>query len=191
MFPFDEPESEDSQSSVLFEIPLTASSSGLVGPLVGLEEGLEDSCLCHLEPVPISGVKSGIWSSSSVELCSLLTSTSGQLIQVLLMWRQLGESLGEWSCFPFGGMARPAKGHPNKGVPARGMSGKEDTGGGTLLVEELEPQMDLESANHEAQAQLDRAWIWWRCCHPVEWLWLRPCLYSGKALPQKCTKVIT
>ena len=40
-----------------------------------------------------------------------------------------GESLEEWSCFPFGGMDRPAKGHPNKEVPARGMSGKEDTGG--------------------------------------------------------------
>ena len=40
--------------------------------------------------------------------------------------------MGEWYCFPFGGMARPAKGHPNKGVTSRGMSGKEDTGGGDI-----------------------------------------------------------
>ena len=47
-FPFDEPESEDVWSSVLFELPATASSSGSVGPLVGLQEGLEGSCLCCL-----------------------------------------------------------------------------------------------------------------------------------------------
>ena len=48
-----------------------------------------------------------------------------------------GESLGEWSCFPFEGMAGTAKGHPNKGVPARGMSGKEDTGGGEVTSGEV------------------------------------------------------
>ena len=37
------------------------------------------------------------------------------------------------------------------------MSGKEDTGGGMLLVEESEPQMDLELVNHEAQVLWDRA----------------------------------
>ena len=130
IFPFDE--SEDASSSVLFELPVTTSSSALAGHLVRLEEGLGDSCLCCLEPVLVSGVKLGVWSSPCVELCSLLTSTSEEVMQVLLMWRQLGESLGEWSCFPFGGMARPAKGHPNKGVPAKGMSGKEDTGGGVV-----------------------------------------------------------
>ena len=61
MFPFDKPESEDVWSSVLFKLLATASSSGLVGPLMGLEEGLEDSCLCYLEPVPVSGVKLGVW----------------------------------------------------------------------------------------------------------------------------------
>ena len=45
-FPCDKLESKD--ASVLIELPATASSSGLAGPLVGLEEVLEDSCLCHL-----------------------------------------------------------------------------------------------------------------------------------------------
>ena len=45
MFPFDKPESEDVWSSVLFALPVTASSSGSAGPLVGLKERLEDSCL--------------------------------------------------------------------------------------------------------------------------------------------------
>ena len=132
MFPFGEPESEDAQSSVLFELPMTTLSSGLAGHLVGLEKELEDSCLCCLELVPVSGVKSGVWSSPCVELCSLPTSTSEEVMQVLLMWRWSAESLGEWSHFPYGGMARPAKGCPNKGVPAKRMSGQEDTGGGDI-----------------------------------------------------------
>ena len=74
---FDEPESEDAWSLVLFELPVTVLSSDSAGPLVGLEEGLEDSCLCHLEPVLVSSVKLGIWSLPCVELCSLLASNSG------------------------------------------------------------------------------------------------------------------
>ena len=84
MFPFDEPESEDVWSSELFELPVTATSSGLAGPLVGVEEGQEDPCLCYLEPIPVSGVKSGIWSSPCAELCSLPTSTSGEVTCILL-----------------------------------------------------------------------------------------------------------
>ena len=68
MFPFGKPESEDVWSSVLFELLATALSSGSAEPLVGLEEGLDDSCICHLEPVPVCGVKSGV--SPCVELCS-------------------------------------------------------------------------------------------------------------------------
>ena len=60
MFPFEKPESEDVWSSVLFELPVAASSSGSDGPLMGLEEGLMDSCLCHLELGPVSGGKSGV-----------------------------------------------------------------------------------------------------------------------------------
>ena len=77
MFSLDKSGSEDVWSLVLFTLPATASSSGSARPLMGLEEGLEDSCLCHLEPVLVSGVKSGIWSSPHVQLCSLSTSTSG------------------------------------------------------------------------------------------------------------------
>ena len=66
MFPFDKPELEDVQSLVLFELPVATSSTELAGPLVGLEERLEDSCLCCLELVPVSGVKSGVWSSPCV-----------------------------------------------------------------------------------------------------------------------------
>ena len=118
MFPFDKPETEDVQSAVLFELPVTASSLGLAGSLVGLEEGLEDSCLCHLEPVPVCGVKLGVWSPPSEEVR-----------WALLAQRWLGESLGEWSHFHFKGMARSAKG-THQGSTCQGMSGKEDTGGG-------------------------------------------------------------
>ena len=43
MFPLDEPESENVWSLVLFELPVTTSSSGWASSLMGLEEGLEDS----------------------------------------------------------------------------------------------------------------------------------------------------
>ena len=85
MFHFDKPESKDAWSSVLLELPVTASSSGSAGHLVGLEVGLEDSCLHCLELVMVSGVKLGIWSLPRVELYSLPTSTSGELMQVLLL----------------------------------------------------------------------------------------------------------
>ena len=42
IFPLDKPESQDVQSSVFFRQPVTASSSGSAGPLMVLEEGLED-----------------------------------------------------------------------------------------------------------------------------------------------------
>ena len=132
MFPFEKPESEDVWSSVVFELPVTDSPSGSTRPLVGLDERLEDSCLCCLEPLPVSSVKLGIWSLPCVDLCSLLTSTSVEVTRVILVWKRSGESLGEWSHLPFGRMARSAKGCPTKGVPARGMSGKEDTGGGEV-----------------------------------------------------------
>ena len=76
MFAFDKPEPEDVQSSVLFELPATALSSGLAGPLVGLE----DSCPCCLKLVLVSSVKSGIWSSACVELCLLPISTFGEVM---------------------------------------------------------------------------------------------------------------
>ena len=56
LFPLDEPESEDVQSLVLFELPAAAPSSGSVRALVGLEGGLEDSCL----PCPGLGLVSCI-----------------------------------------------------------------------------------------------------------------------------------
>ena len=85
MFPLDDPKSEDVQSLVLFELPVTVSSSELARPLMGLEDGLEDSCLCHLESVPAPGVKPGILSLPCMELCSLPTSTTGEQTQVLLV----------------------------------------------------------------------------------------------------------
>ena len=69
MFPFDDPESEDVWFSVLFKLPATTSSLKSAGSLMGLEEGLEDSCLWCLELVPVSGVKLGVWSLPCVELC--------------------------------------------------------------------------------------------------------------------------
>ena len=56
MFPLDKPESEDVWSLVFLELPTTASSSGLARPLMRLEEGLEDFCLCCLELVLVTGV---------------------------------------------------------------------------------------------------------------------------------------
>ena len=61
--------------------------------------------------------------------------------------------LGEWSHFPFGGMVRPAKEHPNMGILSKGMFGMGKTVERTLPVEESEPQIDLQLVSHEAQAQ--------------------------------------
>ena len=58
MFPHDEPESEDAQSLVLFELPVAVPSSGLVGALMELEGWLEYSCL-HC-PELVSGINSGM-----------------------------------------------------------------------------------------------------------------------------------
>ena len=66
--------------------------------------------------------------SPHVELCPLPALISGEVMEVLLMWRCLGESLGVWYHFPFGGMVRPAKECPNKGVPSKRMSCMEKTG---------------------------------------------------------------
>ena len=52
----DEPEFEDFQSLVLFQLPTAVPSSGLVRALGGLEGGLEDSCL----PCLVSGINSGM-----------------------------------------------------------------------------------------------------------------------------------
>ena len=83
--PLDNLESEDTWSLVLLGLPAARSTPGLADPLVGPEEGLGDSYCCYLESVLISGVGSGIWLSPHVELCSLLTSTSEEAMQVLLM----------------------------------------------------------------------------------------------------------
>ena len=85
MFPLDEPMSEDVWSLVFFELPATTSSSGSAGPLMGLEEELKDSCLCHLEPVLVSAVTLDVWSSPHVELCSLPALVLGERMQVLLV----------------------------------------------------------------------------------------------------------
>ena len=55
MFPFGGPECEGVQSLVFFELLVTALSSGSAGPLMGLEEGLENSL--SLSP----GASSGFW----------------------------------------------------------------------------------------------------------------------------------
>ena len=70
-FPLDEPGFEDAWSLVLLELPVTASSSRLASPPMGLEEGLDDSHLCCPELVLVSGVKSSVWSLPCVELCPL------------------------------------------------------------------------------------------------------------------------
>ena len=83
--PFNEMESEDIQYLVVLGLPTTVSSSGSVGPLMGLEEGWGIShCGCP-ESVLVSGVGLGVWSLPCVEVCSLPTSTSGKVTQVLLM----------------------------------------------------------------------------------------------------------
>ena len=68
MFFFAEPESEDVQSSVLFELPAAIPPSGLVRDLIGLEGGLEDSCLHPPELGLVSGINSGMLVSPCVEL---------------------------------------------------------------------------------------------------------------------------
>ena len=77
--PLDELESEDTQSLALLGLPAATSSLESAGPPVGLEDRLEDShCGCP-ELVMVSGVGLGIWLSPHVELCSLLTPTSGEV----------------------------------------------------------------------------------------------------------------
>ena len=82
--PLDDMESEDTWSLVVLELLATASSSGSASPLVGLVEGLGHSHCCFPESVLVSGVGLGIWSSPHVELCSLPTSTAGEVMRVLL-----------------------------------------------------------------------------------------------------------
>ena len=74
-----DPGSEDTWSLVFLWLPAATSLLGSAGPPVGLEEGLRDYYHCFSESVPVSGVGSGIWSMPCVELCSLLTSTSGEV----------------------------------------------------------------------------------------------------------------
>ena len=83
-FPLNKPESEDAWSLVLLELSTTAPLSGSASPPMGLKEGLDDSHLCCLEPVLVSGVKSGVCSLHHVELCSFPASTLGEVTQVLL-----------------------------------------------------------------------------------------------------------
>ena len=86
-------------------------------PSMELDEGLEDSYLCCPELVLVSGVKAGIWSLPHVELCSLPTSTLGEVTQVLLLWGKSSEPLQEWSHFSCEEMVgRLGKGCPTKGV---------------------------------------------------------------------------
>ena len=49
MFPLHEPDSEDVQCPVLLELPAAVPVSGSAGALMGLDGGLEDSCLHCLE----------------------------------------------------------------------------------------------------------------------------------------------
>ena len=136
MFPLDEPESKNVWSPGLYELPATASSSGSARALMGLKEGLEDSCLCHPDPVLVSGIKSGVYSSPCVELCLLLTSTSGESIQVLFSWQSLKEPLGEQSYLCCEGLSRDSKnGHPMEGVPSKGRSSRRGMAGGGVLGE--------------------------------------------------------
>ena len=86
MFPLDGPGSDDVWSLVFFRLPATDSSSGLTGPLMGLEEGLEDSFVIVAWELDLdSGVKFSVWQSPCVELCSLPTSTSWEVMGVPLL----------------------------------------------------------------------------------------------------------
>ena len=139
IFPPDEPESEYVWSPVLFELPATASSSGSARPLIGQEEGLEDSCFCCLELVPVSGIKLGMWSWPHAELCSLLTSTSGESFQVLFSWLSPNEPLGEQLHFCQKGLAKDSKNeHQMEGVPSKGRSGRRCMAGGGVSSEQVE-----------------------------------------------------
>ena len=111
---------------------------------------------------PVQSIRLGIWLLHCGELRSLPTSTSEEVVWVFLAWKWSGGSLGEWSCFPFKGMARkPAKGCSNKGVPARVISGKEGICRGEVTIGEVEaPDMDLGPVTQETQVQWDRAQIW-------------------------------
>ena len=114
MFPLEKPESEDVLCLVLFELPATTLSSGSARALMKLEERLEDSCLCHPEPVLVSGIRSGMWSSPHVDLW------------VLFLWWPPKEPHFCWE-----GLARDSKNEcPMEGVPSKGRSGRRGMVGG-------------------------------------------------------------
>ena len=96
MFPLDEPVWRCPISSTLW----ASCSHPIIGiSPEGLEGGLEDPCLCCAELSLMSGITLGVWSPPPVELYALLTSTSGELTQVLLLWQSQNDQLGEWSLF--------------------------------------------------------------------------------------------
>ena len=187
--PLDELESENTWSLALLGLPAAVSLSGSADPLVGLEEELGDFHCGGPELVLVSGVGLGIWSLRHVELCSLLTLTSEEVMQVLLMWEWLVESLGVWSHSPFGGMVTPAKGCPNKGVPSEVMLSMEKTDKGDIIDGGDGPG-NWQAARLSLGAG-SRTWMQWRHHHPGEQPWMLPPLHSGGAPPWKCTRATT
>ena len=161
-FPLDKPKSEDVQSLVLFELPVTTSSSGLARPLMELQEGLEDSCLCHLEPVPFSGIKSGVWSLPHAELCSLLTSTSGESFWVFFSWWSLKEPLGGQPYFYWEGPARDSKNeYPMEGATSKGRCSRKGMAEGGFPVSEWDCWRALEQPVPPGQSHPQ--WLEWLC----------------------------
>ena len=97
-----------------------------------------DSYICCPELVPVSGIKSGVWSSPHVELNSLLTSTSGESIQALFLLQSLNELLGEQPHVCWVEVARDSKNEcPMEGVPSKGRSGRRGMAGGRVLGEQV------------------------------------------------------
>ena len=149
--------------------------------------GLVGSCPYFLKLGPASGTTLGVFSSPQAELCSLLTSTSWEPMQVLLLWWLLSELLEEWSCFfGVGPAMNSGNGHPTGGVPTKGISVKRG-------ISRMQSSSWISWTAWGNQSW----WSLWPGCSGGSWdvltmlVWWWPMLhpYSERELQKRHTKV--
>ena len=172
--PLDNSELE-ARSSVLSGLPAMGPPTW---PVVALE-GLGGLAGSHPPCSEVTGSSFlnnlGVSWLPRVELDSIPASTLGAEMGPLVWWWS-GKLLRELSHFPQVGMARKSeKGKPTKGVSARVMSARKDTGRGEVPGGGVRPPGGPGSGSHEAldqvqaqdQMKWDGAQIQWGCPCPV------------------------
>ena len=155
-FSLGDSESNEAWPLVLFELPATVPSLGSMVALVGLEGGLAGSCPHCSKLGPASSTNSGMSLSPQAELCSLLTSTTWELMQVLLLQWSSSELLEELSCFFRVELTmNPGNGNPSKGVFTKGYPATE-------VIEEAEFQLDELDCLRGPEPVIPLAWVLWQ-----------------------------